>query len=165
MKYLNRRMKTLRRQPDFNFHPKCEKLNVTHLGFYDDLLSFCRGDPISVRMIYECFQEFSKSSGMAANTEKSSIYFGGVCREDQEDIMQSLGFTKGELPFRYLGIPLSDKKTSVVQFKPLMDRMLSQITSWTAKFLSYVGRVQLIKSVPFKFSGRKFLYYLRKWCN
>lgn len=41
---LNRQLKTLKKQPDFNFHPKCEKLCITHLGFADDLLLFCRGD-------------------------------------------------------------------------------------------------------------------------
>lgn len=28
MEYLNRRLKTLKKQPDFNFHPKCEKLCI-----------------------------------------------------------------------------------------------------------------------------------------
>lgn len=42
---------------------------------------------------------------------------------------------------------MSTKRVSIVKCKPLLDRMLSRITSWTTKFLSYAGRAQLIKSV------------------
>ncbi|XP_070004226.1 uncharacterized protein LOC107821332 [Nicotiana tabacum] len=36
------------------------------------------GDLISTQMLYDCFQQFSASSGLIANQGKSSIYFGGV---------------------------------------------------------------------------------------
>ncbi|XP_019265216.1 PREDICTED: uncharacterized protein LOC109242809 [Nicotiana attenuata] len=57
------------------------------------------------------------------------------------------GFTTGELPFRYLGVPLRSKRLSVSQCQPLLDKMLGKNKQWTVKFLSYVGRLQLIKSV------------------
>lgn len=63
--------------------------------------------------------------------------------------MEELGFIKGELPFRYLGVPLSSKRLSVTQCEPLIDKMLNRITSWTTRFSSYAGRTQLIKSVLF----------------
>ncbi|XP_016491274.1 uncharacterized protein LOC107810954 [Nicotiana tabacum] len=149
MEYLNRQLRTFKRQRDFNFRPKCARMNITHLGFTDDLLLFCRGNFVSVQMLYNCFQIFSQASGLVANADKSSIYFGGVCKDDQNAILQALGFTKGELPFRYLGIPLSTKRTNVLQYKPLLDKILNKITSWTFSFLSYAGRLQFIKSVLF----------------
>lgn len=63
--------------------------------------------------------------------------------------MEMLGFTKREMPFRYLGIPLGTKILSVSQCQPLLEKMLGRITSWTTKFLSYAGRVQLLKNVLF----------------
>lgn len=51
MEYLNRQLQTLKNQPDFNFHPKCGKLFITHLGFADDLLLFGRGDLTSVLIL------------------------------------------------------------------------------------------------------------------
>lgn len=142
-------LKQLRNDPNFNFQPRCDKLNITQLGFADDLLLFCRGDTVSVQMMYECFKEFSRASGLKANVAKSSIYFGGVPHEVQLEILQAVGFSKGELPFKYLGIPLSTKRISMSQCQPLVDKILGRITSWTARYLSYAGRLQLIKTVLF----------------
>ncbi|XP_019257656.1 PREDICTED: uncharacterized protein LOC109235863 [Nicotiana attenuata] len=108
-----------------------------------------RGDIGSIKMLYNCFMEFSKASGLEINKQKSSIYFGGVPQDMQEDILEFLGIQRGELPVRYLGVPLSSKRISIAQCQPLIDNIAGRITSWTAKFLSYAGRVQLIKNVLF----------------
>ncbi|XP_021731524.1 uncharacterized protein LOC110698412 [Chenopodium quinoa] len=42
MEYLSRCLYELRLTPDFNFHPICEKLSLTHMMFADDLLMFSR---------------------------------------------------------------------------------------------------------------------------
>ncbi|XP_070021911.1 uncharacterized protein LOC142177638 [Nicotiana tabacum] len=99
-----------------------------------------------MQMMYECFKEFSRASGLKANVAKSSIYFGGVPHEVQLEILQAVGFSKGELPFKYLGIPLSTKRISMSQCQPLVDKILGRITSWTSRYLSYAGRLQLIKT-------------------
>ena len=54
-----------------------------------------------------------------------------------------------ELPFKYLGVPLSTKKMSVMQWHPLIDRIMSRINSWTARKLSYAGRAQMVQTVLF----------------
>ncbi|XP_059294457.1 uncharacterized protein LOC132047424 [Lycium ferocissimum] len=71
MEYLNRVLKPLGTDPDFNHHPKCAKLNIVQLGFADDLLLFCRGDEISIFKVYDCFLKFSAASGLIANTRLS----------------------------------------------------------------------------------------------
>lgn len=65
----------------------------------------------------------------------------------QLNILQELGFSQGSMPFRYLGVPLSTKRVTILQCQPLIDKIMGRIQSWTARFLSYAGRVQLIKSV------------------
>ncbi|OIT22870.1 hypothetical protein A4A49_57083, partial [Nicotiana attenuata] len=85
----------------------------------------------------QCFNQFSEASGLKANLGKSSIYFGGVSREDRDRILQELGLSEGELPFKYFGVPLSTKKLSLVQWQPLIERLVTRISSWTAKKLSY----------------------------
>lgn len=51
MEYLTRCMNQLKATPDFNFHPRCEKLNISHMMFADDLLLFARADEISIQML------------------------------------------------------------------------------------------------------------------
>lgn len=70
---------------------------------------------------------FSKASGLVANVEKTSVYFGRVKQEHQEGILQELQYVKGDLPFRYHCVPLSTKRVSIVQCKPLQDRMHGQL--------------------------------------
>lgn len=52
----------LRDVPDFNFHPKFEKLKITHLMFASDLLLFARGDLVSIQLLFQAFQKFSSCS-------------------------------------------------------------------------------------------------------
>ncbi|KAH0724700.1 hypothetical protein KY284_000565 [Solanum tuberosum] len=147
MNYLTRLLKQLRIDPQFKFHPRCHKQHIIQLNFADDLLVFSKGDLASATKLYECFQEFSSVSGLKANQAKSCIYFGGVLETTQQEILHQTGFTRGVLPFRYLGVTLSTKKLSVGQCQPLIDKMMGRITNWTVKFLSYAGRLQLVKSV------------------
>ncbi|XP_021717782.1 uncharacterized protein LOC110685546 [Chenopodium quinoa] len=53
------------------------------------------------------------------------------------------------IPFKYLGVPLSLKKLTTQQCKPLVNKITSRIESWAVRFLSYAGRLKLIKSVLF----------------
>lgn len=68
MEYLSRLHKGFRRDPDFNYHPKCDRLNIVQLGFADDLLLFCSGDEISIMKLYDCFLSFSAASGLVDNS-------------------------------------------------------------------------------------------------
>ncbi|KAG5586667.1 hypothetical protein H5410_047101 [Solanum commersonii] len=96
MEYLNRQLQTLKNQSNFNFHPKCGELSITHLPFVDDLLLFSRDDLTLVLILYECFNALSNASSMVANYEKSSVYFRGVSMAEHEAILRSLGFVKAD---------------------------------------------------------------------
>ncbi|XP_070035221.1 uncharacterized protein [Nicotiana tomentosiformis] len=145
MEYLSRSLKTMKDNKQFKFHPKYARVNLVQLGFADDLLLFCRGDMRSFKILHQHFQMFSAASSLIANPNKICIYFGSVSNLLQQQIMDILGYTKGELPFRYLGVPLRTKRLSVIQCEPLIERMLNMIQSWTTKFLSYAGRAVLVK--------------------
>ena len=149
MEYLSRLLKGLKEEKNFKYHPKCAKLDVTHLCFANDLLLFSRGDLNSIKELHKCFTEFSQASGLQANLNKSSIYCGGVQKEVRQQIVQQLGYTIKELPFKYLGVPLSSKKLNTIQWYPLIDKIMARINSWTAKKLSYARRAQLVKTVLF----------------
>lgn len=93
--------------------------------------------------------QFSLASGLNANMDKSHIYIAGITADEKLYIANETGFSLGELPFRYLGIPLSCKKLSIVQYMPLVDKIVARIKCWISRFLSYGGRLQMIKSVLF----------------
>ncbi|OIT22494.1 hypothetical protein A4A49_59058, partial [Nicotiana attenuata] len=76
------------------------------------------------------FNQFSAASGLKENLGKSSIYFGGVNRGDRDRIVQELGLIEGELPFKYLGVPLSTKKLSLLQWQPLIEKIVARISAW-----------------------------------
>jgi hypothetical protein len=149
MEYLHRKLQTLSQIPDFNFHSKCEKLEIIHLSFADDLLIFTRGDAKSVDLVMAKLQDFSLSTGLVVNPSKCKVYYGGVEEHVKVCIRQSTSFADGSLPFRYLGVPLTSKKLSIHHYMPLVDRIVDRIRNWSAKLLSYAGRLQLIKSVIF----------------
>jgi hypothetical protein len=76
MEYLHRKLQTLSQIPDFNFHSKCEKLEIIHLSFADDLLIFTRGDAKSVDLVMAKLQDFSLSTGLVVNPSKCKVYYG-----------------------------------------------------------------------------------------
>lgn len=58
-------------------------------------------------------------------------------------------FYRRKDPVRLSWGPYDHKKLSCMDCKPFMDKVLGRIASWKSKFLSYVGRLVLIKSVLF----------------
>lgn len=131
----------------FNFHPGCKKLSITHLCFADDLMVFVEGTKESVQGALRVFDEFEAWSGLCISLEKSTIYMAGVLEQEKRSILKNFKFSDGQLPVRYLGLPLMTKAMSKQDYHPLLEHLRSKISSWTCRFLSYAGRLMLIRSV------------------
>ena len=59
MEYLSR---LLRRIEDrYCFHPRCNKIKLSHLCFADDLMLFSKGDLSSIQIIYKGLDVFARS--------------------------------------------------------------------------------------------------------
>ena len=54
----------IRRDGRFRFHWGCEKFQLTHLCFADDLLLLCHGDLISASILRRALDEFAMCSGL-----------------------------------------------------------------------------------------------------
>ena len=63
----------LKKNEDFNFHPKCGGLKITHLAFADDLVLLSRGDPTLVALLMEILNHFGDCSGLRTSFAKSNI--------------------------------------------------------------------------------------------
>ncbi|XP_052197218.1 uncharacterized protein LOC127804399 [Diospyros lotus] len=68
-----------------------------------------RGDDVSVRILMDYLRNIEACSGLSANGLKS-IFPVGINDNDLNDILTATSFSKGELPFQHLGIPLVAEK-------------------------------------------------------
>ena len=64
---------------EFNFHPKCSDVNITHLAFADDLILFAMGDSTSISLSIECLKNFGEFYGLYINAVKSNAFMAGIC--------------------------------------------------------------------------------------
>lgn len=129
------------------FHPKCKNIGITHLCFADDLMVFIERTRRSVEGILKVFEEFNRMSCLKISLEKSTLFMAGFLDQKKEEIMNHFPFASGNLPVRYLGLPLLTKNMTVTDFLPLVEKIGKRIGSWTGRFLSYADRLQLINSV------------------
>ncbi|KAL0290462.1 UNVERIFIED_CONTAM: hypothetical protein Sradi_7049400 [Sesamum radiatum] len=112
----------LRIQPEgaFHYHWKCSVLGIINLCFADDVLIFCAGDISSVRLITE---------------------------RDRQNILNLVGFQEGNLPIKYLGVPLTASRLTVADCRPILEKVSARLAGWAHLNLSLAGRAQLLKSV------------------
>lgn len=91
--------------------------------------------------------------GLKVSYSKSEIYFSGVSPSLQQQLAELLGLRIGKLHVRYLGVSLITGKLKSAHCQALIEKITSRISSWTSRFLSFVGRLRLIKSVLFSMSN------------
>ncbi|XP_039070178.1 uncharacterized protein LOC120217004 [Hibiscus syriacus] len=128
----------------FAFHPKCKKIELTHLSFTDDLLIFCKGNFHSVMgviTILDCFYEYS---GLKLNVSKCEIFTAGISTHNLDSIINYSGFKHGRLLVRYLGVPLVTRKLTDKDYKALLDNIKNRLHQWSMKKMSYAACIQSI---------------------
>ncbi|GJR40046.1 RNA-directed DNA polymerase, eukaryota, reverse transcriptase zinc-binding domain protein [Tanacetum coccineum] len=64
-----------------------------------------------------------------------------------EDLKDGLMEFIGNLPMKYIGVPLITKNIGVTECNQLVERVKQNVQDWKNKALSYAGRLQLIASV------------------
>ena len=83
------------------------------------------------------------------NCSKSNMFLSGIPPEEKIKLSVSMNLEVGELPFKYLGVPITSSKLKRSDCKLLIHKIVGRINSWRNKFLSYAGRLLLIKAVLF----------------
>lgn len=86
-------------------------------------------------------------SGLKISLEKSTLYLAGVSDKDKDSIVVQFPFAVGQLPVKCLGIPLLTKRMTSFDYNPLLEKIRSKMSSSTARYLSYDGRMHLLSSV------------------
>lgn len=108
---------------------------------------FSRADPISLDSINRVLELFSSIFRLYVNRDKSTLIFIGTIEEMENQLLVAIGFTKGQLPMRYLGVPLVTGKLSYHDCGPILEKIKGILVGWKTRPFSYAGRLVLIRSV------------------
>ncbi|XP_074291720.1 uncharacterized protein LOC141618508 [Silene latifolia] len=94
------------------------------------------------------------------NKNKSCMYGNGISRGSLEELCQLAGIPAGNLPFKYLEVPIIAKWLAASDCAKLVERVVERIRAIGARKLSYAGRLVLIKyvlSTLYCYSARIFV--------
>nr|GEY96818.1 hypothetical protein [Tanacetum cinerariifolium] len=131
----------------FRYHRDCEELQLVNVCFTNDLVIFARGDLDSAHIIMESLDEFKTTSGLVPSIPKSTTFFCNVPNHVKIVILNKMSFAEGELPVKYLGVPLISLRLLNKDFKVLVEKAKNRIEDWKNKSLSFTGRLHLCKLV------------------
>ncbi|KAK4389933.1 Retrovirus-related Pol polyprotein from type-1 retrotransposable element R2 [Sesamum angolense] len=168
MEFFSRLIKMNTSNSDFNFHPKCEKLKITHLLFADDLMLFSRRDLPSIHILMECLQEFRDVSSLAVNTSKSSIFTAGI----QNDVLPGLRPSFGILrEHRWPGKKFAIRRRKAVWAKWVNEVYLRWASLWDwqpkkgdSPLLRQLAEIQDRIIIDFGFSNAA-VQHMTEWSN
>ncbi|GKE27470.1 hypothetical protein Tco_1442854, partial [Tanacetum coccineum] len=100
----------------FKFHYGCKELKLSNMCFAGN------GDVESVEVKNSMYQ-FSSIYRLLPNIGKSTIFFGSVPLNVQNDILGIIPFQVGCLPMKYLGVLLIAMKLGINDSKSLVDKV------------------------------------------
>ncbi|GJX77165.1 putative RNA-directed DNA polymerase, eukaryota, reverse transcriptase zinc-binding domain protein [Tanacetum coccineum] len=131
-------------------------ITLSHLFYADEIVITTEWSTHDMDNIIRVLQVFYLASGLKINIHKSNVYGIGVSVEEVSLMANNTGCTSGSFPFVYLGLPIGANMNNTSNWKLLLDRFLSRLSSWKANLLSIGGRLTLIKAVL----GSLGIYYL-----
>jgi hypothetical protein len=83
---------------------------------------------------------------MRINFHKSELIPMNLDEQQTHQISHMFRCPVGVFPIKYLGVPLHYEKLKKENIQPLVDKILSRISGWKGKLLSYAARVTLIQT-------------------
>ncbi|CAN1850399.1 Putative ribonuclease H protein At1g65750 [Linum perenne] len=119
---------------------------VNHILFADDVVIFCDACEVQVGNLLAILICFETVSGLKVNVHKSVIFTLGDVGEAHR-YADILGCSIGSFPSSYLGLPLGIRSPSSQIWEPVVVNIRKKLESWRAKFLSFGGRITLLRSV------------------
>ena len=86
-------------------------------------------------------------SGLKVNFHKSMLTGININASWLSEAALVLNCRVGMLPFVYLGLPIGGDACRLEFWQPVLNRIRTRLSSWNNKFLSFGGRLILLKSV------------------
>jgi hypothetical protein len=117
------------------------------LQYEDDTILFLENDFEKARNMKLLLTAFEQVSGLKINFHKSELICFGDAQYSLDQYMEIFGCKQGDLPLRYLGIPIHFKELRNSYWKQVEERYEKRLSSWKGKHLSIGGRLTLVNSV------------------
>lgn len=128
---------------------------VSHLMYADDVTFIGEWSEVNFINLNRILRCFYLASGLKVNLAKSRVFGIGIEEIEITRLAGILHCEPATFPFVYLGLPIGANMKLAKNWKPIMDKFNSKLSSWKAKNLSFGGRLTLLKSVL----GSLPLYY------
>ncbi|GAU41069.1 hypothetical protein TSUD_284390 [Trifolium subterraneum] len=120
---------------------------VSHLQFADDTLLQGVKSWANVRSLRAVLVLFEAVSGLKVNFHKSMLVGVNIADSWLVEAACVLGCRVGMVPFMYLGLPIGGEPRHLSFSEPVVNRIRSRLNGWKSHFLSFGGRLVLLKLV------------------
>ncbi|GAU27943.1 hypothetical protein TSUD_146580 [Trifolium subterraneum] len=122
-------------------------VSVSHLQFADDTLLLGTKSWANVRALRAVLVLFETMSGLKMNFNKSMLVRANISVSWLQAPASALRCRVGNIPFLYLGLPIGGDQRRLSFWKPVLTRIRNRLSGWKSRFLSFGGRLILLKSV------------------
>lgn len=121
---------------------------ISHLFYADDMLIFTNGRLNSLQRLKQLMGRYEAASGQQINLQKSALYVSKrITRARITRIQRLTGCQAKQLPFKYLGAPIYNGRCRIQFFDETVEKFSSKIEGWHGRFLSFGGKITLLKAV------------------
>jgi len=120
---------------------------VSHLQFADDMLLLGVKSWANVHALRALLLLFEAMSGLKVNFHKSMQVGVNVPDSWLVEAASILNCRVGHVPFLYLGLSIGGNPSRLAFWDPVMHSIKSRLSAWKSRFLSFGGRLTLLKSV------------------
>jgi hypothetical protein len=116
------------------------------LQYADDTILLLEDDLENARNVKYILCLFEQISGLKINFHKSEIFCLGEAKERAQSYSEIFTCPTAELPMKYLGMPVDEKKLAVSQWVPVEEKFAKKIAGWKGNMISIGDRVTLVNA-------------------
>jgi len=106
------------------------------LQYADDTVLFMEHDLEKARNMKLLLCAFEEISGLKINFHKSELLYFVEAQDSSQLYLNLFVCKSGDLPLRYLGIPIHYRKLRNIDWKKVEERFEKRLNSWKGKHLS-----------------------------
>ena len=123
------------------------EVNLTHRQFADDTLIIGKKSWQNIISMQACLLLFEEISGLKVNFNKSMLTGVNISDAWLAEAALVMNYRQGTIPFVYLGLHIGGDSRKLCFWKPVVDSITARLSLWNNNFLSFGGRLILLKFV------------------